>query len=118
MKQEVGFNAFCDGFSPNRENNFSYEGKRALFDYLEQYEEDCGQEIELDIVALCCEYVEYENVEEYLKDYETDIDKEDYAFYENEEDIKEEFEKAVKEEISNKTTLIEVEGEGFIIGCY
>lgn len=43
----------------NRSDNFSFKGKKALFDYLEQYEEGTGQEIELDIVALCCEYTEY-----------------------------------------------------------
>lgn len=30
----------------------------ALFDYLEQYEEDCGTEFELNVIELCCTYNE------------------------------------------------------------
>lgn len=41
-----------------RENNFSHEGRNMLFDYLEQYEEETGEQIELDVIALCCEYTE------------------------------------------------------------
>lgn len=43
----------------DRENNgFSYEGCRALAEYLEQYAEDNGEPMELDIVALRCEWAE------------------------------------------------------------
>lgn len=59
MKNSVNFYTFCDSFSESRRDSFSYNGKKALFDYLEQYEEDTGEEIELDIIALCCEYSEY-----------------------------------------------------------
>ena len=48
-------------------NNFTYEGKRALFDYLENLEEDTGTEIELDTIALCCEYSEYSNLKEIIE---------------------------------------------------
>ena len=59
MKTTVSFTDFCDAFrSMNRNENFSYEGKRALFDYLEHYEADWGVELELDVIALCCEYNE------------------------------------------------------------
>lgn len=59
MKTTVTFSDFCDAFyAMDRNDNFSYEGKRALFDYIEQYEQDCGVELELDVVALCCEYNE------------------------------------------------------------
>lgn len=57
----------------NRENNFSYDGLRALYDYLEDYEFQTGAEVSLDVIALCCEYVEYANFEEFKKDY-TDIE--------------------------------------------
>lgn len=47
--------AFVDA---DRKNTFTYDGMHLLFDYLEQYEEDSGTEIELDVIALCCEYDE------------------------------------------------------------
>ena len=45
-------------FTANREANFSYEAKNLLFDYFEEVEEATGEEIELDVVAICCEYEE------------------------------------------------------------
>ncbi len=92
MKQEVYFNDFCNAFRDmNRDNNFTYEGKKALFDYLEEYEESMGESIELNIIALCCEYTEYEN----LKDIES------------------------IEDLENNTTVIKIEEtDGFIIQNY
>ena len=39
-----------------RSENFTPWGRVALFDYLEEYEEDTGQQIEFDPIALCCEF--------------------------------------------------------------
>ena len=69
IKQNVNFSMFLDSFSDTYRHNFTYEGKRALFDYLEQLSEDLGEDIELDIIALCCEYAEYKNLEELQRDY-------------------------------------------------
>ena len=54
MKQTINEYQFKEAFQSSRPNNFSYEGLTALYDYLEQYEEDTGQEIELDVIGLCC----------------------------------------------------------------
>ena len=48
MKQTVTESMFIDSFCGGYKDNFSYEGKKALFEYLEQFEDDCGTEIELD----------------------------------------------------------------------
>ena len=78
MKENVNFYRFEDAFRKmDRNNNFSYEGKKALFEYLEQYEEDTGEEIELDVIALCCEYTEYESIEELKKEYDDIEDMDD-----------------------------------------
>ena len=69
MKKIINFNEFCDGFSDSYKDNFSYKGKKALFEYLESYEESTGEEIEYDPIAFCCEYTEYENLKELQKDY-------------------------------------------------
>lgn len=59
MYQSINFSSFCDAFyHMGRKDQFTYAGKRALFDYLEQYEEDTGETVELDVIALCCEYSE------------------------------------------------------------
>jgi hypothetical protein len=70
MKQTINFYDFSDAFiKAGRGDQFTYQGQRALFDYLEQYEEDCDIEIELDVIALCCDYVEYDSLEEFQLDY-------------------------------------------------
>ena len=42
----------------------SYEGARALVEHLEEMEDEIGEEIEFDVVALRCEYTEYGSAEE------------------------------------------------------
>lgn len=75
MKQTINFYDFSEAFrKAGRGDQFTYQGQRALFDYLEGYEEDTGEEIELDVVALCCEFSEYANMEEFWLEY----DQEDY----------------------------------------
>ncbi len=69
MYQSINFSSFYDAFHhAGRAEQFTYKGKRALFDYLEQYEEDAGQPIELDVIALCCEYSE-DDLTEVLESY-------------------------------------------------
>ena len=41
-----------------RADNFSYEALGLLFDYFEAYEMDTGEEIELDVIAICCDFSE------------------------------------------------------------
>ena len=100
MKTRVTFNDFIDTFRKmGRENSFSYMGYRALFDYLEEYEESTGEEIEFDPIGLDCEYIEYANLEEFHEDY----NKEEYP------DI---------DTIEEFTQVIMVDDESFIIACF
>jgi len=71
MKQLVTRFDFVDWFrgSDNYKNNFSYDGLNSLFDYFEQLEEDMGKEIDFDPIAICCEYSEYENLNEIKENY-------------------------------------------------
>ena len=80
MKRTIDEYQFCNWFEKNRPNNFSYEGRKALYEMLNSYEEDTGEEIEFDPIAFCCEYTEYENMNDFWLDY----DKKDYP---NEESI-------------------------------
>ena len=64
MKNTVTESMFRDSFQC-RPDNFSYEGLGALFNYFTEFEEDCGTELELDPIAFCCEYSEYEGIQEF-----------------------------------------------------
>ena len=58
MKQTLTFSAFHDAFQAIRPDNFSYDGLRVLYDFLEELDESCGTETELDVIAICCEFSE------------------------------------------------------------
>jgi len=53
----------------NRGEQFSYNGLTALFEWLEELAEDTGTPYELDVIALCCEFTEYENLQEIQANY-------------------------------------------------
>lgn len=58
MHTTISLYDFRQAFKSLRPDNFSYEGLKVLFDHLEEMEEELGQSIELDVIALCCEYQE------------------------------------------------------------
>lgn len=66
----VDLGVFIDRFNDfGRGGTFSFEAKEALFDYYEGLEEDLGEQIELDVIGICCEWCEYKSTEEALKEY-------------------------------------------------
>ena len=58
MKITINLTEFRDHFYGIRPDNFSSEGLRVLFDYLEELDESCGEESELDVIGLCCDFAE------------------------------------------------------------
>jgi len=51
--------SFVEAFKQSsRKDQFSYEALEAIFDYLEDYSDNTGEPVELDIVAICCEWAE------------------------------------------------------------
>lgn len=70
MKQTINVNDFINAFRTyGRMDNFSVPGLKVLFEYLEGLEEDTGEEMELDVISLCCDYFE-ERIESVLKERE------------------------------------------------
>lgn len=49
--------------------NWSSAGSLAMVRYLEDLEEDLGEEIDLDVVAIGCDYSEYESLQSWLCEY-------------------------------------------------
>ena len=58
MKQTVYRSDFENAFKSLRPENFSYEGLSVLFEYLENWEADAGEDLELDVIAICCDFAE------------------------------------------------------------
>ncbi len=118
MKQTINVNDFRDAFTEyGRNDNFSYDGLRALFDYLEDYEEDTGEEMELDVVALCCDFTEYKNALEAAEDHDFEFDESELDLDEDDDggDFEPEREEQALEYLQNSTIVIELEGGGVII---
>ena len=70
MKQTLNEYQFTQEFKRIRPNQFSYKGLQALFHWFEEYEDGTGDEIELDVIGICCEWSEYENLKAYNQDYD------------------------------------------------
>ena len=59
MKQTVFEHDFIRAFEEaGRKDQFTRDALAALYDYFEQTEQDTGEELELDVVAICCDYSE------------------------------------------------------------
>jgi len=48
--------------------NWSQNGSLALAEYLEEYEESTGEELELDLIALRCDFSEYISLVDWFED--------------------------------------------------
>ena len=102
--------AFADA---DRKENFSYEGLKALFDYLEDYEEQTGEELELDVIALCCEYSE-DTVADIARNYSIDLNDA------NPEDDDYEYQcrQIVFDYLSNETSVVGGTATGFVYAIF
>jgi len=60
MKKTIYKNEFIDTMIDIQPDNFSYDGLVALFDYLEEIEDNCGEEMEFNPIALCRDFTEYD----------------------------------------------------------
>jgi hypothetical protein len=69
-QSDISINDFQRAFIDfGRGNQFSNEGLDGLYEYLEEAFDDTGEEYELDVIALCCEFSEYNSKEEYYAQY-------------------------------------------------
>ena len=96
MKQTITFTDFVQAFhNHNRFDNFGYDGLTALFDYLEALEADTGEELELDVIALCCDFTLYGSFAEFQEAYGDDYE--------------------TMSELENQTCVIPVDDDSFIV---
>ena len=101
---------FADAFKRyNRQDQFSSEGLDVLFNYLEELSEDTVEPVELDVIALCCEYYE-SSIEELIKQYNIDT-----SYIEGDED---EIKEMVKEYLEYKTTVCGEVSDGFVYAAF
>lgn len=104
MKKTINKYDFRQAFAnAGRGEQFSYEALELLFDYFEQLEQDTGEEIELDVISICCDYAEG-TVDEIAESYDIDLD-------ECDDDEKKD---AVREYLNESTFIVGETADGFI----
>ena len=91
-----------------RKDQFSYEALGLLFDYLESYEQNTGEEIELDVIALCCDYCE-DTWQSIAHAYNIELDQD-----ESEEDQKQQ----VRDFLEVETVVVGDTEDGFVYACF
>ena len=96
MKNNVTLEMFKDGFRNHNRDYFSCEGYEVLYDYLTELESSCDFEIEFDVIAIICDFVEYESIEECLNDYDMNT----------------------IEDLEDETTVLLLENDGIIIHTF
>ena len=70
MIKQVYESEFIDKLTNDEYASFTYYGASALYDYLTDLEEDIGEEIQFDRVAIRCDYSEYKTLDEILNQYD------------------------------------------------
>ena len=69
MKITVNESLFLQSFRQTRPDQFSRAALVALFEYLEEIDRESGSEIELDVIAICCDWTEYADEQEAAEAY-------------------------------------------------
>jgi hypothetical protein len=105
MKTTVTEFQFVESFRLcGRETQFSVNARRALFEYLEEYENSIAEELTLDPIGICCEWAEYPSALKAAHDYGSSGKENDT-------------EESALEWLQNRTQVVEFDG-GIIIQLF
>ena len=108
MKQTINEHAFVSAFADmGRQDQFSVAARRALFQWFEELEQDTGEETELDVIAICCDFSEHKTALAAATEYGFKADPEDPQMAEE----------AALDYLRDRTTVLEA-GESFVIQSF
>lgn len=110
MKQTLNTYEIANLLTQDTNANWSYKGALALAEYLQEMEEDTGEEMEFDVCAIRCDFAEYASLQEWAEDHSYEVDGAD----EMDDDEKDE---AIHEFICDHGQLIEFDG-GVIVSSF
>jgi len=121
MKVTLNTYQIADELKRDTNASWSYSGSLALAEYLEQYEADSGEEMELDTCAIRCDFSETTSLQDWLIEHFgakslsfalefADIDVDDL-------EDSDEIDAKIREYIQDHGTLIEFDG-GIIVSSF
>lgn len=116
MKTTLNTYQLADELKRDTCARWSYNGALALAEYLEEYEESTGDEMELDTCAIRCEFSEHSSLLEWAHDYFSNA-LEELGFDETAENDDDEVDEKIREYIQDHGTLIEFDG-GIIVSQF
>ena len=118
MKTTLNTYDIIDALRKNADAAWTGAGARALAEYLEEYEESTGEELELDVCALRCDFSEFGSLVEWADEYFNGDSWMDAVGLDKEEDHEDDDrDEAIRTYLQDHTTLIEFDG-GIIVGCF
>lgn len=117
MKTTLSTNEIADALKRDENAAWSYQGAKALAEYIEQMEEDTGEEMELDVVAIRCDFSEYASLQDWAVEYFGGVtEAQDGAGYDADDDDERKDDK-IREHIQYNGQLIEFSG-GIIVSSF
>ena len=115
MKMTLNTYQIADALKNDTNARWSYNGSLALAEYLEEYEESTGEEMELDVCAIRCDFSEYSSLLDWAGDYfGNDSWREEMDIEEEDDD---EVDEKIREYIQDHGELIEFDG-GVIVSSF
>ena len=99
-----------------RDKQFSNCGLDALFENLENLADEMGEPVELDVIALCCDWSEYEDLAEARSEYGIDLD--DIGLDAADDPDADEIHAAALEYFQDQTTVIEADNGRVLLRSY
>ena len=116
MKITLNTYQIADELKRDTNARWSYNGSLALAEYLEEYEADSGDEMELDTCAIRCDFSEHSSLQDWAHDYFSNA-LEELGFDETAENDDDKIDAKIREYIQDHGTLIEFDG-GVIISSF
>jgi len=123
MKTTLNTSAIARALKSDQNAAWSWNGARALAEYLEELEESTGEEMELDVCAIRCDFSEFSSLEAWAADYfRNQADAGDklcltLGMDGSIDEDSEEIDDLIRSFIRDNGTLIEFDG-GVIVSCF
>ena len=116
MKITLNTYQIADELKRDTNARWSYNGSLALAEYLEEYEDSTGDEMELDTCAIRCDFSEYASLLDWAHEHFSNA-LEELGFDETAENDEVEVDDKIREYIQDRGQLIEFEG-GIIVSSF
>ena len=115
MKSTLSVHEIADALKQDECAGWSYEGSKALAEYLDNLDQETGEDTELDVVAIRGDWSEHESAQDAAREYSWEFDGDEEGVDPDElDDLKEE---SALEYLKGRTEVIEFKG-GIIIADF